>query len=162
MVRRKASTPPPDDMGQNPPAGEVVKRKRGRKPGSPSSAITAMVRAKAVRTGKLPHEILLDIARGEPIDHHVWDHEKKAYVKRSIYPPWEDRVDAAKAAAPFYAPRLAASVVKTPGSQDPSGMSDKQLNDELRNLLLEFGITNIDLVDEDTLDGANLVRDADE
>lgn len=138
-----------------------MRRKRGRKPGT-NAVITAMVRAKAVQSGKLPHEILLDIARGEPIDHHVWDPEKKAYVKRSIYPPWEDRIDAAKAAAPFFAPRLAAAVVKTPGSQDPTSLSDQQLNDELRKLLLEFGITDVDLVDEDTLDGANLVRDADE
>lgn len=147
-------------MGQNPPAGEVVKRKPGRKPGN-SNAINALVRKRAIESGKLPHEILLQIARGEPIDHHVWDPEKKAYVKRTIYPPWEDRVDAAKAAAPFFAPRLAAQIIKTPGTDTPSTMTDKQLNDELRKMLIEFGITDTELIDEDTLDGTDLVRDAD-
>ena len=47
-------------------------------------------RAKA--TGELPHEFLLRVSRGEPID------GKK--------PKPSERIDAAKAAAPYFAPKL--------------------------------------------------------
>jgi hypothetical protein len=47
--------------------------------------------AKAV--GQLPHEFLAAIARGETIDGHE--------------PTFEERMDAAKHAAPYYAPKLA-------------------------------------------------------
>ena len=45
---------------------------------------------------RLPHEILLAIARGEAIDGHV--------------PTLDERMTAARIAAPFYAPRLASVV----------------------------------------------------
>lgn len=51
-------------------------------------------REEAAKAGMLPHELLLAISRGEVIDGYV--------------PSFAERVDAAKAAAPFYAPKLAA------------------------------------------------------
>jgi len=87
----------------------------------------------ASMSGKLPHEILLDIARGEPIVHKVWvskrdkkgnvirdedGHEIQELVERIHYADFAMRVDAAKAAAPFYAPRLAAQQVNL-GNLDP-------------------------------------------
>jgi hypothetical protein len=68
----------------------------GRKPGAVNK-ITQRAREAAARTGELPHEFLLRISRGEEIDGHT--------------PEFAERVDAAKAAAPYYAPRLATSQV---------------------------------------------------
>jgi len=65
----------------------------GRKPGS-VSRMTQLAREKAASTGELPHEFLLRVARGDAVDGAV--------------PTLAQRIDAAKAAAPYYAPRLAA------------------------------------------------------
>ena len=51
---------------------------------------------------RLPHEILLAIARGEAIDGHT--------------PTLAERITAAKIAAPFYAPRLASVTHEAVGS----------------------------------------------
>lgn len=68
----------------------------GRKPGSTSKVMTeARVRARA--TGQLPHEFLLSVVRGEPVD--------------GRRPSLDQRIDAAKASAPFYAPKMATSEV---------------------------------------------------
>jgi hypothetical protein len=84
-------------------------------------------------SGLLPHEILLMIARGEPISHKVWvakrdkkgniirdedGHEIQELVERIHYADFAMRVDAAKAAAPYYAPRLAAQQMNI-GVTDP-------------------------------------------
>ena len=50
---------------------------------------------------RLPHEILLAIARGEAVDGHM--------------PTLAERVTAAKIAAPYYAPRLASVVHEAVG-----------------------------------------------
>ena len=68
----------------------------GRKPGS-VNVISRKAREEAAKTGELPHEFLLRVARGETIDDHT--------------PAFNERVDAAKAAAPYYAPRLATTNV---------------------------------------------------
>lgn len=68
----------------------------------------------------LPHEFLLKVVRGEPIEQMVLTNvlDRKGekvlhteYQKRIIYPDLPARVDAAKAVAPYYAPRLAAQIV---------------------------------------------------
>lgn len=71
----------------------------GKRPGAgrPKGSVNRMAtraREEAAKAGMLPHELLLAISRGEAIDGHV--------------PSFAERVDAAKAAAPFYAPKLAA------------------------------------------------------
>jgi hypothetical protein len=48
---------------------------------------------KAIAVGMLPHEFLCAVSRGETIDGHE--------------PSFDERLDAAKAAAPYYAPKLA-------------------------------------------------------
>lgn len=68
-------------------------RRGGRKPGVPNKKSAERI-AMATATGMLPHEFLLAVARGEPVGDHI--------------PTFDQRVDAAKAAAPYYAPRLAA------------------------------------------------------
>ena len=51
-------------------------------------------RDKAAASGMLPHEFLLAVTRGEAVDGYV--------------PSFAERMEAAKAAAPFYAPKLSA------------------------------------------------------
>jgi len=63
----------------------------GRKVGA-IQKVTREARAKAAATGLLPHEFLLAVSRGEMVDDHK--------------PSFEERLDAAKAAAPYYAPKL--------------------------------------------------------
>ena len=65
----------------------------GRPKGAVSKLATEAV-AKAKATGDLPHEFLLKIVRGEPID--------------GTAPSIEQRIHAAIAAAPYFAPKLAA------------------------------------------------------
>lgn len=63
----------------------------GRKKGVPNSRTQERV-AKAEASGLMPHEFLLSVARGESIGTYV--------------PTFAERIDAAKAAANYYAPKL--------------------------------------------------------
>jgi len=69
--------------------------------------MTAKAREAAAATGDLPHELLLMVARGQPLP-----------GERSK-PTRAERIDAMKAAAPYYAPRLAAVVAKINQPGDP-------------------------------------------
>jgi len=95
----------------------------GRKPGSVNK-ISQHAREEAAKTGELPHEFLLRVARGEKIDDHS--------------PEFAERVDAAKAAAPYFAPRFSATTVDARLNSDhtdenPGGMSDAELLACVRN-----------------------------
>lgn len=68
-------------------------RRGGRKPGVPNKKNAERI-ARAEASGMLPHEFLLAVTRGEQIGDHT--------------PTFDERLEAAKAAAPYYAPRLAA------------------------------------------------------
>lgn len=70
----------------------------GRKKGQISS-VSAKARAAAAASGKLPHELLLDMARGLP-------------TPGVPKPTREEIFEARKAVAQFYAPKLAAVVAK--------------------------------------------------
>lgn len=86
----------------------------------------ADARAKAKDDGHmLPHEILLRAANGEPFKQRRLiityyksgpnkGHEKsREWVEEDYWPTTAEQIDAAKAAAPYYAPRLATQLVKT-------------------------------------------------
>ena len=90
---------------------------RGRPLGG-TSLMAREARAKALKTGKLPHEILLDIARGAPQYELRVDPEtgEEKTVKRYI--PLEMRVDAAKAAAPYFAPKISAIEIMSGATED--------------------------------------------
>ena len=69
----------------------------GRAPGRPKGALNKAsreTRERAAASGLLPHEFLLAVTRGEVVDGYV--------------PSFAERMEAAKAAAPFYAPKLSA------------------------------------------------------
>jgi hypothetical protein len=64
----------------------------GRKVGTRNKRTTAVIET-ARANGQLPHEFLCAISQGKEIDGHI--------------PTFAERLEAAKAAAPFYAPKLA-------------------------------------------------------
>jgi hypothetical protein len=81
--------------------------------------VSELARKEAAKDGLLPHEWLLKIARGEPIPQTSWkdildkrgNFVRKELVTEEVYPPLDMRTDCAKAAAPYYAPRLATQLV---------------------------------------------------
>lgn len=101
----------------------------GRKRGS-KNTVSKRARDEAAASGLLPHEWLLKVARGEPVMHKQW---KITYDKQSneigrelveieVYADFPTRIDAAKAAAPYYAPRLATQQVKMESTGGKSGV----------------------------------------
>ena len=80
-------------------------KKVGRPKGSLNKRTLAMQYA-AKQSGMLPHEFLLSVMRGEavctPIKDPVTGETKKVYET----PTFDQRLEAAKAAAPYFAPRL--------------------------------------------------------
>lgn len=121
----------------------------GAQPGSgrPKGAVakvTAKARAEAAESGLLPHEWLLKVSRGEGIEQKRWKIEyyksgPKAGTEKSrelitevVYADFPTRIDAAKAAAPFYAPKFAVQSVKvSPDSGDAVAETLKQIAEQL-------------------------------
>jgi hypothetical protein len=104
----------------------------GRKPGS-MSKLAHEAREKAQADGLLPHEILLDMARGEPqlqIEVDAEGNRTEKWVSLDI----DARRDAAKAAAPYYAPKI--STVEVIG-----GVADEQLDEFIARLAAEAGVS---------------------
>lgn len=83
-----------------------AQRGPGRPPGSLGRFAKA-AREAAAATGKLPHEILLDMARGEPISRKVFDEGTGTWVVRQEAVDMDMVLDAAKAGAPYFAPKIA-------------------------------------------------------
>jgi len=122
--------------------GEATGRPKGRPPGS-MSKLAHEARATAQATGLLPHEILLAMARGEPIAqyvplmkdgaHVVDDEGEHMFVKRMVVLDLEARRDAAKAAAPYYAPKISTVEVI-------AGVSDDDLDRIIASAAAEAGV----------------------
>jgi hypothetical protein len=106
------------------PAKRRAKPKAAKATSRPSHK-TAMQRAQEAKaeTGLLPHEWLLKVALGEPIIHHRWRIQynrqgteiSRELVVEEMYADFKTRVEAAKAAAPFFAPRLSTMKVQPIG-----------------------------------------------
>lgn len=86
----------------------------GRKPGN-MTRVSMEARERAAATGELPHEFLLRVARGEDafVD-YVGAGSARRQIRRK--PSFAERVDAAKAAAPYFQPRLATTDVQHRGA----------------------------------------------
>src|SRR5258708_657391 len=80
---------------------------RGGRPMGSINRMSREMREAARRTGLLPHEILLAICQGRA---------KEVLGRHATV---EERIDAAKAAAPFYAPKLIAVAVKAIDNANP-------------------------------------------
>jgi hypothetical protein len=105
---------------------------RGRPEGS-ANKMAREAREQAKLTGKLPHEIMLDIARGEPQYEKRVDPETGEVTQRLVNVPLDMRLDAAKAAAPYYAPKISTVEVL-------AGASEHELDRLIAVLAAEAGI----------------------
>jgi hypothetical protein len=94
----------------------------GRKHGS-HDRFSKEDREQAKATGLLPHEILLDIARGNPQPRYEADEEGNLKRIGWEVPTREDIKECAKAAAPYYAPKI--STVEVVGN-----MGDDELDQD--------------------------------
>jgi hypothetical protein len=99
------------------------------------SKLARDARLKAERTGLLPHEILLDIARGNPQKESWTDQETGEIIVKHLPPaPMEMRVDAAKAAAPYFAPKISTVEVI-------QGVGDEDLDSIIARAAAEAGVS---------------------
>ena len=116
----------------------------GRQPGAgrPKGAlskVTAKAKQAAMETGLLPHEWLLQVSRGEGIKHKRWvvkydakgNEKSRDLIEEEIYADFPTRIDAAKAASPYYAPRLAVQTVSVTGSSDAVSDTLKAIAEKL-------------------------------
>ena len=71
----------------------------------PLAEMEARAQAAAAAQSELPHVFLLRIMRGEPIS-QFYLNEDGQVVETQWLPSREERIDAAKAAAPYHAPKL--------------------------------------------------------
>ena len=96
-AKKTAKAPAGAKEGLTADAAQTASKPRKRKPVKPKKSLTETSapaksrRSRRTRSELLPHEVLLAVARGEVIADHV--------------PTFEERVEAAKAAAPYFAPK---------------------------------------------------------
>lgn len=110
------------------------KRGRGRPEGS-TNKFSVKSREWAESTGELPHEFLLRVARGEVVKHKVKNPLSGLYEDEDYVPKWEDRMDAAKSAAPYFAPKFATVELI-------QKVSDDELDEIIKILAAETGLTD--------------------
>lgn len=106
------------------------------KAGRPLGAVSKLAKdsiEKAKSTGLLPHEILLSMARGEPQVTYVCNDKGTVTGQSWECPDLPMRADCAKAAAPYYAPKITAVEVI-------SGMPDDELDSIIAKLAAETGV----------------------
>lgn len=101
------------------------------------SKIAEEAREKAKSTGQLPHEFLLSIARGEAIFREEIDPASGRVVKVQEQYDFDARKDAAKAAAPYYAPKISTVEVI-------HGVTDDELDNIIKVLAAETGLSTGD------------------
>lgn len=88
--------------------------------------------AAAKATGMLPHEWLLLVVRGEPVEQTRWEvtrnragkELKRELITEMVYPSLDARIDAAKAVAPYFAPKLATQTMKFGGLSGQGGKGE--------------------------------------
>ena len=110
----------------------------GRPKGSVTK-VTAKAREAAMETGLLPHEWLLKVSRGEAIEHRRWvvqydkngKEKSRELITEEVYADFPTRIDAAKAASPYYAPRLAVQTVSVSGNSDAVSETLKNIAEKL-------------------------------
>lgn len=97
------------------------------------------LRAEAVATGLLPHEWLLRVSRGEAVPVRRWAIKygkdgrevSRTLVEEEAYADLGVRIECAKAAAPFYAPRLATQTVVVRGNNEQVAKALLELSSKL-------------------------------
>jgi len=106
--------------------------------------LRSQVRQAAAESGMLPHEILLQAARGEVFrikqlkivyygsGPNKGEEKSREWVDVDYHPSYQERIDAAKSAAPYFAPRLATQIMQI-GDKTPEALAEvfKQLAEKL-------------------------------
>jgi hypothetical protein len=110
----------------------VLGKNKGGRPRGSLSRIAEEAREKAKATGLLPHEFLLSVARGEAIYTNVVQANGDVLKQLEVY-GLPVRIDAAKAAAPYYAPKISTVEVI-------SGVPDNELDLIIASLAAEAGV----------------------
>lgn len=77
--------------------------------------VSAEIIEAARATGLLPHEWLLAVMRGEQLNHFAYDSESGEIIEVVVLPTFSDRVECAKATAPYYGTKM------TPSKQGDAG-----------------------------------------
>ena len=103
------------------------------------NSVTAEARKAAAESGMLPHEWLLKVSRGEPIEQKRWkiiydkqgNEKGRELITEEVYADFPTRIDAAKAASPYYAPRLAVQNVSITGNTDAVSETLKSIAEKL-------------------------------
>lgn len=125
------------------PRGGGPRPGAGKKPRQ-FNVLTRKAREEAQRTGVLPHEWLLSVSRGEAVTHmrlkieyhksgpNKGEEKSREWVEEIIYADFPTRLDAAKAAAPYYAPKLATQTINV-GAKNADAVVDalRTLADQL-------------------------------
>lgn len=114
-------------------------RPGGGRPKGSVQKVTAQAREAAMETGLLPHEWLLKVSRGEPIEQKRWvikydakgNEKGRELITEEVYADFPTRIDAAKAASPYYAPRLAVQNVSITGNTDAVSETLKSIAEKL-------------------------------
>jgi len=130
------------------PSPPKVNKGRGGRPKGAISSFSMRMREAAAAAGMLPHEFLLMIVRGEPIPQkryvEVKDKSDKVIghelIEELVYPDLVLRQDSAKAAAPYYAPRLATQTVNLNGTLRTETMTDEELDSAIKDIQTALGI----------------------
>lgn len=114
-------------------------RPGGGRPKGSVQKVTAQAREAAAESGMLPHEWLLKVSRGEPIEQKRWkivydkqgNEKGRELITEEVYADFPTRIDAAKAASPYYAPRLAVQNVSITGNTDAVSETLKSIAEKL-------------------------------
>lgn len=113
--------------------------------GATNSTEIKDLREAQAASGMLPHEFLLHVMRGEGVEQKYWDIKRDAKGNEihrelkttTVYADFSLRVDCAKAAAPYYAAKLATQVIAVTDATSGAfaGLDVKGLTDpELRQI----------------------------
>lgn len=113
---------------------ETQPKNKGGRPLGSASRMAKEARERAQATGQLPHEIMLDIARGNPQHEKHVNPETGEIVVRVVSVPIDMRLDAAKAAAPYYAPKISTVEVI-------AGVTNDDLDSLIAQLAAEAGVS---------------------
>lgn len=98
--------------GRAPRRDNVGKKNKGGRPKGARNIDTMISREKmAKKLGLLPHEFLALVASGQTIKVRQWDNDNKTWEVATWNPTPDQQIDAAKAAAPYYQPKLIAQKI---------------------------------------------------
>lgn len=109
-----------------------LEKNKGGRPVGALSRLAKENRERAAATGELPHEFLLRVARGEVIYRDFIDPVSGSKTQVQEHYDLPVRIDAAKAAAPYFAPKISTVEVI-------NGVPDNELDAIIAQLTAEAG-----------------------